>query len=259
VFTGIVTQRAEVVSRKRVGRGADAADRLVVRLATKVPGLARGDSLAIDGTCLTVAALHGRLVAFDVVPETLRRTTLCRCEPGDRVNVEPALRAGQALGGHLVQGHVDGVGIVESLTRRGEDVRMEIRLPEPLRGAAIEKGSIAVDGVSLTVGEAEDRRFSVYLIPHTLAVTGLGAKGAGDSVNLEADLVGRWIEHHVRRLVDGRLLGGGGAGTGRPTVSAPDVARLPAEPAEGGRPEPKKRGGAARSPRPAVRPTRRKR
>jgi riboflavin synthase alpha subunit len=209
VFTGIVTQRARVVS---VGapRGASPV-RLEVELERPVDGLALGASVALDGVCLTAAAVAGGRVGFDVVPETLRRTTLGGLRPGDRVNVEPALRSGDPLGGHLVQGHVDGVGTVEAVERAGADVRMTVRLPDALRGSTIPKGSVAVDGVSLTVGESEEGRFSVYLVPHTLAATGLASKGPGDPVNLEADVVGRWVEHHVRRTLSGRPGTAGGA------------------------------------------------
>jgi riboflavin synthase alpha subunit len=204
VFTGIVTQRARVVSFEGAG---DAPRRLVVRLERDLPGLAVGDSVALDGVCLTVVAVGpgapegGPTLAFDVVPETLRRTTLARARPGSRWNVEGALRAGDPLGGHLVQGHVDGVGRIETVERRGGDVRVVVSLPEGLAGAVIPKGSVAVDGVSLTVGECEDDRFSVYLVPRTLEATGLSEKAAGDPVNLEADVVGRWVGHHVRRAL----------------------------------------------------------
>ncbi len=201
MFTGIVTQRAKVESRSAGTGGPDAPLLLRLRLEREVPGLAVGDSLALDGVCLTVVEAAGPTLGFDVVPETLRRTTLGRLRPGDGVNVEAALRAGDVLGGHLVQGHVDGVGTVQSVESRGGDVRMTIALPQALRGATIPKGSVAVDGVSLTVGESADGWFSVYLIPHTLEVTGLAAKRAGDPVNLEADVVGRYVEHHVRRLL----------------------------------------------------------
>jgi riboflavin synthase alpha subunit len=206
VFTGIVTQRARVAAVGAVvgaGRG-DAPVRLEVDLERPIEGLALGASVAIDGVCLTAAAIAGTRVGFDVVPETLRKTTLGGLRAGARVNVEPALRSGDPLGGHLVQGHVDGVGRVESVERAGPDVRMTVQLPEALRGAALPKGSVAVDGVSLTVGEAEEGRFSVYLVPHTLAATGLGEKRPSDPVNLEADVVGRWVEHHVRRVLSGR-------------------------------------------------------
>ena|SRR5689334_9494711 len=203
MFTGIVTQRGAVAD---IGRGpAGSATRLVLALERPLAGAAVGDSVSVDGVCLTVVEARGTTLAFDVVPETLLRTTLGTRRVGDRVNLEAALRAGDPLGGHLVQGHVDGVGTVEAVERRGGDVRMEIRAPSADWGATVPKGSVTVDGVSLTVGESEEGRFSVYLIPHTLAATGLGSKRAGDAVNLEADVVGRYVEQAVRRALAARV------------------------------------------------------
>lgn len=201
MFTGIVTQRAAVSDVRPVEGSATGAVRLSFTLASPLAGAIVGDSVAIDGCCLTIVAVEGRAVAFEAIPETLRKTTLGALAPGDLVNVEPALRLGDALGGHWVQGHVDGVGVLRSIERTGADVRLSVTLPPTLHGATIPKGSVTIDGVSLTVGECDERAFSVYLIPHTLAVTGLGAKRVGDRVNLEADLLGRYVEHHVRRLL----------------------------------------------------------
>lgn len=201
MFTGIVTQRAAVVSVAPARGGEEGSMRLALALERPLGSLVVGDSVAIDGCCLTAVAVSAQAVEFVAIPETLRRTTLGRLRAGDRVNVEGALRIGDALGGHLVQGHVDGVGTVEAVERTGADVRMRIRLPEALHGATLEKGSVTVDGVSLTVGESGETWFAVYLIPHTLAVTGLGSKTPGDPVNLEADVVGRYVEHHVRRAL----------------------------------------------------------
>jgi riboflavin synthase alpha subunit len=202
MFTGIVSQRATVSQIARGGSaGSPGGFRLAMTLERALPATAVGDSVSVDGVCLTVVEVGDLTLAFDVVPETLRRTTLDRRRPGDRVNVEAALRAGDALGGHLVQGHVDGVGTVEAVERRGGDVRLTVRAPSPDWGATVPKGSVAVDGVSLTVGESEEGRFSVYLVPHTLAATGLGSKRPGDAVNLEADVVGRYVEQAVRRAL----------------------------------------------------------
>ncbi|MCC7140441.1 MAG: riboflavin synthase [Planctomycetes bacterium] len=203
MFTGIVTQRARVAEVAPSPSGAAGVVRITVELERAVPGTVVGDSLALDGCCLTVVALDGARVAFEAIPETLRKTTLSRRRAGDRVNLEAALKVGDALGGHLVQGHVDGVGVLREVARRGDDVRMVIGLPDTLRGATVPKGSVAVDGVSLTVGECAEDWFSVYLIPHTLDVTGLAEKRTGDPVNLEADVVGRYVEHHVRRWMSG--------------------------------------------------------
>lgn len=203
MFTGIVTQRARVTEVVPAPSGEAGALRLVLELASPLPGTGLGDSVALDGCCLTVVEVAGRRVAFDAIPETLRKTTLGRRRVGDLVHVEAALRFGDALGGHLVQGHVDGVGTVTAIERRADDVRLRIAVPPALAGSSLPKGSITVDGVSLTVGECGEDWFTVYLIPHTLEVTGLGAKRPGDPVNLEADVVGRYVEHHVRRYLAG--------------------------------------------------------
>jgi riboflavin synthase len=194
VFTGIVSHQGRIARiRPTKGEGR----RLEAAPSPAMEGVRPGDSIAVDGVCL----------AFDVVPETLRRTTLGERRDGDEVNLERALRQGDEMGGHLVQGHVEGVGVIEKVDRHGEDVRMAILVPAALFGGVIPKGSIAVDGVSLTIGEVEpgdgsaDGVFSVYLVPHTLAVTGLGRKGPGDRVNVEPDVMGRWVEHHVRRIL----------------------------------------------------------
>jgi riboflavin synthase len=177
VFTGIVREIGRVVSFD--GR------RLVVDAETT--RAAEGDSIAVDGVCLT--AVDGSQLAFDVVDETLSRTTLGGLAPGDRVNLEPALRAGEPLGGHIVQGHVDGLGRVR---RTGEPVWIDA--PPELRRYLVEKGSITVDGVSLTIALVDDGGFAVALVPHTLEVTTLGALEPGDHVNLEVDVLAKYVE-----------------------------------------------------------------
>jgi riboflavin synthase len=199
VFTGIVTHQGLV---RRVAP-TPAGLRLEVEPSPPLDAPTLGESVAVDGACLTLVAAAGGALAFDVVPETLRRTTLGALSPGDRVNLERALRLGDALGGHLVQGHVDAVARIARVEARGEDRVVEVRLPPELAGAVVEKGSVALAGVSLTVGETweEDGEtaFRVHLIPHTLAATTLGAWRAGARANVEADLLGRWVEHHLRR------------------------------------------------------------
>jgi riboflavin synthase len=181
MFTGIV---------REVGRVAEFdGHRLVVDADTSA---AQGDSVAVDGVCLT--AVDGSQLAFDVVDETLSRTTLGGLKPGDRVNLEPALRAGDPLGGHYVQGHVDGVGRVRSA---GTEVWIDTT-PDVLRYVVI-KGSITVDGVSLTVAALDDSGFGVALVPHTLAATTLGELEPGDSVNLETDVLAKYVERLVSR------------------------------------------------------------
>jgi riboflavin synthase len=178
--------------------------RLVVVADETSRAAAVGDSVAVAGVCLTVVESSEGQLSFDVVPETLARTALGRLERGSEVNLEPSLRVGDQLGGHVVQGHVDAVGRIRStraLTSLPESRRVWIDAPETVVRLCIEKGSIAVDGVSLTVAAFDDEGFEVALIPHTLAVTTLGRLEPGDEVNLEADVLGKVVE----RLVAGRL------------------------------------------------------
>lgn len=190
MFTGLVEGMGEVVSLRRRRGGA----RLVVRarLPGKAPRL--GESVAVDGTCLTVVWAGRGQMAFDLAPETLARTTLGQRRTGDRVNLERALRAGDRLGGHIVAGHVDGTGRLARIDEDSGGLRYTFEAPARLARYLVEKGSIAVDGVSLTAYNCHGRRFCVALIPHTLEVTTLGRKKPGDLVNLEADLVAKHIE-----------------------------------------------------------------
>jgi riboflavin synthase len=185
VFTGIVRELGRVV--------AFDGSRLVV--AAPQTSAELGDSIAIDGVCLTVVEHNVEGFAFDVVGETLDRTTLGALTAGEPVNVEPALRAGDPLGGHMMQGHIDGVGRVR---RIGEPVWIDAA--EDVLRYCVEKGSIAVDGVSLTIAALDDAGFAVALVPHTLAVTTLGAAEPGSAVNLEVDVLAKYVE----RLTMGR-------------------------------------------------------
>jgi len=193
MFTGIVRELGTVASFD--------GSRLVVDAAETADGAAVGDSVAVAGVCLTVVEVAGGQLAFDVVPETLSRTALGGLAAGSHVNLEPSLRVGDQLGGHVVQGHVDAVGRVRSVALEGDSRRVWIDAPETVVRYCIEKGSIAVAGVSLTVAAFDDDGFEVALIPHTLAVTTLGRLEPGDEVNLEADVLGKVVE----RLVEARL------------------------------------------------------
>jgi riboflavin synthase len=193
MFTGIVREIGTVA--------AFDGSRLVVAAPETSEGAALGDSVAVAGVCLTVVEAEEGRLAFDVVPETLSRTVLGSLEEGSTVNLEPSLRVGDQLGGHVVQGHVDGVGRVRSVTPEGEGRRVWIDAPEPVVRYCLEKGSIAVDGVSLTVAGLDDDGFEVALIPHTLGVTTLRRLEPGDGVNLEADVLGKVVE----RLLAARL------------------------------------------------------
>jgi riboflavin synthase len=193
MFTGIVRELGTV----------DAFDgsRLVVAAPETAAGSGVGDSVSVAGVCLTVVANEDGRLAFDAVPETLSRTVLGALDVGSTVNLEPSLRVGDQLGGHVVQGHVDAVGRVRSVTAEGESRRVWIDAPETVVRYCIEKGSIAVDGVSLTVAGFDHDGFEVALIPHTLAVTTLFRLEPGEEVNLEADVLGKVVE----RLLTARL------------------------------------------------------
>jgi riboflavin synthase len=193
VFTGIVREVGTVA--------AFDGSRLVVTAPETEADVAVGDSVSVAGVCLTVVPGDEGGVAFDVVPETLSRTALGDLQAGDSVNLEPSLRVGDPLGGHVVQGHVDAVGRVRSITPEGESRRVWFEAPEAIVRYCLEKGSIAVDGVSLTVAALDDDGFEVALIPHTLTVTTLGGLGPGDEVNLEADVLAKVVE----RLMAARL------------------------------------------------------
>lgn len=185
MFTGIVVEQGRVV---------EPAPQLVLDAPGIAADAALGDSVAVDGCCLTVTAIDGTRLSFDAVPETLALTTLGALAPGDRVNLEPALRAGDRMGGHLVQGHVDDVGTLVEETPEGDQVLMVFEAADSVLRYAVLKGSIAVNGVSLTVARLEPGRFAVAVIPHTREVTGLGALEIGARVNLEADLFGKYVE-----------------------------------------------------------------
>jgi len=172
--------------------------RLTIATPRPLARLALGESIAVNGACLTVTGRRGRRFTADVSPETLRRTTLGGLAPGTRVNLERALRLGDRLGGHIVQGHVDGVGRVEAIDPDGDWLAYRFRAARAVAPYLIEKGSIAVDGVSLTVAACRGSRFTVALVPHTLAQTNLAARRPGDLVNLEADVLLKQIEAMLR-------------------------------------------------------------
>jgi riboflavin synthase len=203
VFTGIVEAVGVV---ERVERGGAAA-RIAVREERLAGEVAVGDSVAVNGCCLTVTAATGGRLRFDAVPETLERTDLGDLEAGDRVNLERALRADGRLDGHIVQGHVDETGRIRELLRRAADVRLVVETSEAFASMLVEKGSVAIDGVSLTVVGVEPAAFDVALIPHTLEATTLGDLQPGRRVNLEADILGKYVKRFLERIVPGAEAG----------------------------------------------------
>jgi riboflavin synthase len=186
MFTGIV----EALGRVESLDGA----RLVIDAAAVAGDAAVGDSISVNGVCLTVAQRADASLAFDLADETLRRTSIGGLVAGDPVNLERPVTLATRLGGHVVQGHVDGVGTVRDVTPAGEGREVTIALPDGLGRYLVEKGSVAVDGVSLTVAGVEDAAFRVALIPHTLTATTLGSRRAGDAVNLEVDVLAKYVE-----------------------------------------------------------------
>jgi riboflavin synthase len=189
MFTGIISDIGEVVARD--------GGRFTLRCAYPAETIALGASIACDGACLTAievaAAGAGSRFTVDVSNETLSKTTLGAWQPGRRVNLERALKAGEELGGHIVAGHVDGVGTILDIRPDGESQRITVEAPAGLARYLAPKGSVALDGISLTVNEVAGARFGINIIPHTLTHTTLGARRAGDRVNLEVDLIARYV------------------------------------------------------------------
>jgi len=215
MFTGIVEELGEVVAVDDLGDGA----RLRVRGPLVTADAAPGDSLAVNGVCLTVVDAADGTFTADVVAETLRRSNLGTLRPGSAVNLERSRPLGGRLGGHLVQGHVDGTGTVTARTRGDHGEQVRFGMPPSLARYVVEKGSIAVDGVSLTVVEAGADSFTVSLIPTTLAATTLGRRAVGDPVNLEVDVIAKYVE---------RLLAHGAAPAGAPQGAPTTVAQTEA-------------------------------
>lgn len=195
MFTGLVREVGVV---EAVEGGADGV-RLRIDAPATARGAAVGDSVSIAGVCLTVVATEDGTVVFDAVPETLDRSSLRHLRAGARVNIEPALRAGDQLGGHYVQGHVDGVGTVRSVEPEGDGVRIWVDAAGDLLRYVVDKGSITVEGTSLTIAGLDERGFAVALVPHTLAATTLGELQPGVAVNLETDVLAKYVEKLVRR------------------------------------------------------------
>jgi riboflavin synthase len=190
MFTGFVREVGTVAETS----GGDEGVRLRIEAPATAPTVEVGGSVSINGVCLTAETVEGGTLTFHAVPETLSRSTLGELGRGAQVNLEPALRAGDAMGGHIVQGHVDGVGRVQSVEAEGEGLRVIVEAGDEILRYCVEKGSIAVEGVSLTIAELHDDSFGIALIPHTLSETTLARLVPGQRVNLEADVLAKYVE-----------------------------------------------------------------
>ncbi|MDE0935564.1 MAG: riboflavin synthase [Mariniblastus sp.] len=195
MFTGLVEEKGTVEAISLQGNAADIqVDGQLVSV-----GAALGDSLAVNGCCLTVVAIDGSALTLQAGEETLKRTNLGELTTGSEVNLERSLQVGQRMGGHYVSGHVDGLGVVDERTQDGEWAKFWFRVPDELTRQMASKGSVTVDGISLTLVDVELDRFSVALIPHTLDVTTLGRRATGDTVNIETDLLAKYVQQQLER------------------------------------------------------------
>ena len=200
IFTGIVEETGKIES---VANGNKSA--IITIIADKVlKGTKIGDSIAVNGVCLTVTSISGNKFTADVMAETIRRSSLGTLKHGSKVNLERAMAADGRFGGHIVSGHIDGTGVIRSLEREDNAVWVEIETPDKLLKYIVEKGSIAIDGISLTVAKLTDDSFSVSVIPHTGEETTLLAKKPGDIVNLENDIVGKYVERLMKSPFDNK-------------------------------------------------------
>jgi riboflavin synthase len=205
MFTGIVEAVGEVVRLETRGELTE----VEVRAPSIAGGLKLGDSIAVNGACLTVTRFDDETLSFEAVRETLEKTNLGDLRDGSGVNLERALRADGRLDGHIVQGHVDGTGTVNRVERDGDDVRFHVDCDPEFAALLVDKGSVCIDGVSLTVVEVDKAGFHVALIPHTLEVTTLGRRQPGERVNLEADILGKYVKRYLERIgIAGERIGG---------------------------------------------------
>ncbi len=194
MFTGIIEEVGEIVTVTPIENGKN----LTIRARRVREGTRIGDSIAVDGVCLTVTALGSEQFSVQAVGETLEKTTLGTVQHGRRVNLERALAVGDRLGGHFVQGHVNGIGHIRTMRKRGENYLLEVEIPPPLRKYIILEGSIAIDGISLTIAHLIDVLVGINIIPHTMENTNLRYKQVGDGVNIEVDLIAKYIENLIR-------------------------------------------------------------
>ena len=200
MFTGLIETIGEITRIASRGDGLE----ITVQSSIPVKEVSLGESIAVDGACLTVTAILDRGFTVDVSPEPVQRTRLGARKAGSRVNLERALRLSDRLGGHIVSGHVDGIGTIASVVQRDNFIQIDFTASEDILKYIIDKGSVAIDGISLTVNQCSAQGFSVMIIPHTLANTTLNAKKNGDSVNIENDILGKYVEKLLSQDTDDR-------------------------------------------------------
>ncbi len=205
MFTGLIEEKGKVIRAQPSGGGL----RLTVEARVVSEGTAIGDSIAVNGVCLTAVSIKGAQIEFDVVHETVDRSTLGELKPGQSVNLERALRAGARMGGHMVLGHVDGIGVIREIRRSGAETVFRFEATPDVMRFVVEKGSIAVDGISLTIADFGRDWFTVAVIPHTLGATTLGERAVGGRVNVETDIIGKYVLKFVGKSADSddRMLG----------------------------------------------------
>ncbi len=194
MFTGIIEELGTIKGVRRKSEGL----RLSVSAKVIMDGMKTGDSIAVNGACLTVTEFDNTSFTADVSGETVKKTNLGKQRVGDKVNLERPMKLSDRLGGHLVSGHIDGIGVIKGVEKRGGMSVFTFEVPKEIQQYLIQKGSIAIDGISLTVNEVNGNRYTVTVIPHTAEMTTLGFKKTGDIVNLEADMIGKYVERFIR-------------------------------------------------------------
>ncbi|MBN1435895.1 MAG: riboflavin synthase [Sedimentisphaerales bacterium] len=197
MFTGLI----ETIGTVKAARPTTAGMQITIDLGPLAQDAKLGDSIAVNGACLTIAQLDATVATFDAMAETIRATTVQHITANQKVNLERALRLGDRLGGHLVQGHVDGIGTIEKIDQKPQQYTIWLNTAAAVMKQMIPKGSVAIDGVSLTIVDVQPERFSVYLIPTTLAETTLQHKKPGDKVNLETDIIAKWINQRIDNIL----------------------------------------------------------
>jgi len=195
MFTGIIEDKGKVIRVEYRGQ----AKRLTLEMPRDLTEIQLGDSIIINGVCLTVVEQKGQAIGVDLSPETLQRTTLAEMKEGEEVNLERALKLSDRLGGHIVTGHIDGIGVITDKRKEKDFLSLRIRIPQSVSRYVVQKGSIAIDGISLTVNECQGEEIQITLIPYTIKKTTLVDKKVGDRVNIEADILGKYVEKMVNQ------------------------------------------------------------